>query len=357
MRRLCVAVAVIFTTVFLAASIGPTLFQTGDVDADETLTRVEVDGDGDAVFTLELRTRLDTEEESQAFEEFAAEVDAEPDAAVSNFRNSVEGLANRAENQTGRSMAVSNFSVETRSEPLPVERGVVVYTFDWSGFAESEDGLRIGDVLSGYILGDSDSLVISYPDGYSVDSVSPTPDSSDGEVRWDGPRDFDEDEPRVDVSPDEDGGSDGNGTTDGGEGTDSTDGTEEDEGVPFYVYPAVTVLVLSAAAVVLYRRRSDSEGAHEPVSVDEPSEPQPEPEPEPEPSFEDLPDAERVLRIVGTEDGRMKQKHLVERTGWSEAKVSQVTSRLEDEGEITKLRMGRENIIQLADDEDEKDST
>jgi hypothetical protein len=357
MRRLFVAVVVIFTTVFLAASVGPTLFQTGDVDTDETLTRVEVDGDGDAVFTLELRTRLDTEEETQAFEEFSADVEAEPDAVVSDFRNSVEELANRAENQTGRSMTVSNFSVETRSEPLPVERGVVVYTFDWSGFAESGDGPRIGDVLSGYILGDSDSLIVRYPDGYSVDSVSPTPDLSDGEVRWNGPRDFDEDEPRVVVSPDEDGGSDGNGTTDGGGGTDGTDDAQEADGVPLYVYPTVTFLMLSAAAVVLYRRRSDPEGAQETVSVSEPREPQPEPEPELEPSFENLPDAERVLKIVDTEDGRMKQKHLVERTGWSEAKVSQVTSRLEDEGEITKLRMGRENIIQLADGEDENGST
>jgi hypothetical protein len=355
MRRIPVAVAVVLIAVFLAASVGTTPFQTGDVDADETVTRVEVDEDGNAVFSLELRTRLDTEEESQAFEDFAADVEADPDSAVSDFRNSVEALANRAENETGREMSVSDFSVETRSEPLPVERGVVVYTFNWSGFAASEDGLRIGDVLSGYILGESDSLVIRYPDGYSVDSVSPTPDSSNGEVRWNGPRDFDEDEPRAVVSPGEGGTSDGDGTTDGDETDGTGDGTEKEGGVPIYVYGVVVVLLISAVAV-LYRGRSDSEGAPGPVSAEEPREPEPENEPEPEPGFEDLPDAERVLKIIDSEDGRMKQKRLVERTGWSEAKVSQVTSRLEDDGEITKLRMGRENIIKTADNGDEDDS-
>jgi hypothetical protein len=355
MRRIPVAVAVVLIAVFLAASVGTTPFQTGDVDADETVTRVEVDEDGNAVFSLELRTRLDTEEESQAFEDFAADVEADPDSAVSDFRNSVEALANRAENETGRDMSVSDFSVETRSEPLPVERGVVVYTFNWSGFAASDDGLRIGDVLSGYILGESDSLVIRYPDGYSVDSVSPTPDSSNGEVRWNGPRDFNEDEPRAVVSPGEGGTSDGDETTDGDETDGTGDGTEKEGGVPIYVYGVVVVLLISAVAV-LYRGRSDSEGAPGPVSAEEPREPEPENEPEPEPGFEDLPDAERVLKIIDSEDGRMKQKRLVERTGWSEAKVSQVTSRLEDDGEITKLRMGRENIIKTADNGDEDDS-
>lgn len=88
-------------------------------------------------------------------------------------------------------------------------------------------------------------------------------------------------------------------------------------------------------------------GAHSSDPLPGHEEPADPPEPS-EPTFGDLPDDERVLRIVESEDGRMKQKHLVERTGWSEAKVSQVTSRLEDDGEITKLRMGRENIIELA---------
>jgi hypothetical protein len=346
MQKILLAVAVL-AVVFSAASLGsaPYVPQTGAVDADETVTTVKVDEDGDAVFSLELRTRLDTQEKRQAFENFSSSVEADPDAAVAGFRDSVRVLVARADNRTGRDMSVSDFSVETRSEPLPVDRGIVVYKFDWSGFASTDGGVRIGDVLSGYILGESDSLVVRYPDGYAADSVSPTPDSSDGEVVWNGPRDFDEDEPRVVVLPGgEDAGPSDNGTV-------PSPDTVEAGDAPPYIYAVVFVLLLTALAAFLFYRRRQSGAAESDTGTSrengdaetgfgESS------------GFEDLPDGRRVLRIIESEDGRMKQKGLVYRTGWSEAKVSQVTSRLEEDGEITKLRMGRENIIELIDEED-----
>lgn len=344
MKKVLVILAVL-ATVFLAASLGSPLLQTEGVDADETVTTVEVDEGGDAVFSLELRTRLNTEEKRQAFEEFASGIEADPEAAVSDFRSSVEALVDRAENQTGREMSVSNFSVETRTEPLPVDRGVVVYRFDWSGFAASDDEIRVGDVLSGYILGETDSLVVRYPDGYSVDSVSPTPDSSDGEVRWNGPRDFNEDEPRVVVSPgDEGAGPSGNGTT-------SPPDTAGEAGIPPYIYVVVFVFLLTGVAAFLFHsgRQSDATGTDTDTSPENRGAETGDSE---ESGFAHLPDDRRVLRIIESEDGRMKQKGIVDRTGWSEAKVSQVTSRLEEDDEITKLRMGRENIIELVDEDD-----
>jgi len=197
MKRL-VVVAVLLAAVFTAASLGATFQQAGDVDADETVTKVDLDQNGDAVFTLEIRIRLNTDEKREAFEGFADDVDEDPDAAVSDFRESIESLVDRARDETGREMTVSGFAVETRSEPLPVERGIVEYRFDWDGFAaDANDGIEAGDVLSGYILGDSDALVFRYPDGYEVDSVEPSPDLDDDELRWDGPRDFDDDQPRA----------------------------------------------------------------------------------------------------------------------------------------------------------------
>ncbi len=354
MKRI-VVVAVVFTAVFVAASLGGAFQQAGDVDADETVTKVDVDENGDAVFTLEIRTRLDTDEKREAFDSFADEVEDDPDAAVADFRVSIESLVDRARDETGREMSVSDFTVETRSEPLPVERGIVEYRFDWDGFASANDAVEAGDVLSGYILGDSDALVFRYPDGYEVDSVEPSPDIDEDGLRWDGPRDFDDDQPRAVFVP-----VDPEAPADDTDDTDDalTENGDEAEaiGAPLYVYALVLIAIL-AVALFAYRRNGDDE-APEPPSKGPPepaSEPAPEPEPEPEPSFEDLPDEERVLRIIESEDGRMKQKHLVERTGWSEAKVSQVTSRLEDADEITKLRMGRENIIELQEDDGEDD--
>ena len=43
----------------------------------------------------------------------------------------------------------------------------------------------------------------------------------------------------------------------------------------------------------------------------------------------------------------MKQVDIVEETDWSKSKVSMLLSDMEDDGEVSKLRVGRENIVSL----------
>lgn len=65
--------------------------------------------------------------------------------------------------------------------------------------------------------------------------------------------------------------------------------------------------------------------------------------------FEDQPmiDEELVLELLEREGGRAKQVRVVEATDWSKAKVSRVLSRMEEEGEITRIKIGRENLVCL----------
>ena len=60
-----------------------------------------------------------------------------------------------------------------------------------------------------------------------------------------------------------------------------------------------------------------------------------------------LSDEERIHRMLERNGGRMKQATIVTETGWSNAKVSQLLSKMDDDGEIEKLRIGRENLITL----------
>lgn len=60
-----------------------------------------------------------------------------------------------------------------------------------------------------------------------------------------------------------------------------------------------------------------------------------------------LTDNERVEEIVESHGGQVRQSEIVDDTGWSKAKVSRVLSRMEDDGEISKIRIGRENLICL----------
>ena len=60
-----------------------------------------------------------------------------------------------------------------------------------------------------------------------------------------------------------------------------------------------------------------------------------------------LSDDDRVRQLLEDNGGRMKQTAIVEATEWSKSKVSMLLSEMEDDGEITKLRVGRENIVSL----------
>ena len=63
-----------------------------------------------------------------------------------------------------------------------------------------------------------------------------------------------------------------------------------------------------------------------------------------------LSDEERVERLLADNGGRMKQARIVSETGWSNAKVSQLLSSMDDADRVDKLRIGRENLISLPEE-------
>ncbi|WP_222918394.1 helix-turn-helix domain-containing protein [Natrinema sp. SYSU A 869] len=69
---------------------------------------------------------------------------------------------------------------------------------------------------------------------------------------------------------------------------------------------------------------------------------------EPEPAREKfVTDRERVRQLLRENGGRMKQSNIVDSVDWSKAKVSRLLADLEEDGQITKLRLGRENLVCL----------
>lgn len=102
-------------------------------------------------------------------------------------------------------------------------------------------------------------------------------------------------------------------------------------------------------------RTAADDGAAEGRSADESpttpppvaSPPDPEPNPDPDGNGPPLTKEEEICRILDEHDGRMKQSRLVDHTEWSQATVSRLLTKLEQEGTVTKLRSGRENIVEL----------
>lgn len=60
-------------------------------------------------------------------------------------------------------------------------------------------------------------------------------------------------------------------------------------------------------------------------------------------------DEDYVRLILDSNDGRVKQATVAQKTGWSDAKVSRLLCQMEDAGEIERYRIGREKVVTLPD--------
>ncbi|GAA5052205.1 helix-turn-helix transcriptional regulator [Haladaptatus pallidirubidus] len=69
--------------------------------------------------------------------------------------------------------------------------------------------------------------------------------------------------------------------------------------------------------------------------------------------FIQITDREYIRRLLRSHDGEMYQTEIVESTNWSKTKVSVKLSEMQSDGEITKIRLGRENLVVLPGSEPE----
>lgn len=60
---------------------------------------------------------------------------------------------------------------------------------------------------------------------------------------------------------------------------------------------------------------------------------------------------ERVAHLLDEHDGRMLQSEMVEAADWSKATVSRVLSRMEDDGAVTRVDIGKGNLVTRPEDE------
>ena len=326
---------------------GDVVFQEEAIDPDDVLITVEIDADGDAVWSIEYRTRLVTDDNETAFEAFRSDLEANPEAYTDRFRGRMETTVADADSATGREMSVSNVSVTAERREIPQEYGVVVYRFRWNGFADVEDGrITAGDAIGGLFLDEQSSLILSWPESHELAEASPDPtERRDGAVVWVGPTDFTAEEPRIAAER-------------------GSVVTAVPSWLPLLVGALLLVGVLAAyvrrgreatsdadgSAATPERAESaaatadDAESGDAETANDEASPPADE---------ELLSNEEQVLRLIEREGGRMKQKRVAEELDWTDAKTSQVTTGLRDEGELDGFRLGRENVLSLPDDDED----
>src|SRR5699024_3441230 len=147
-------------------------------------------------------------------------------------------------------------------------------------------------------------------------------------------------------------------------GTDPSNGGQipsiSDQLQVLLVVIGAVVIGLAFLAGIFYRRHRDHD-QHSRSPSDEPAITDPDPERTRETTESGalqtalLSNEEQVIRVLEHAGGRAKQQHVVEELAWTEAKTSQVVSDLRDDGTINSFRLGRENVLSLADTESEGD--
>ncbi len=335
---------------------------------EETLMDITLRENGDARWNVTARYLLADDNESEAFRGLAAEYE---DGRADFGPTSVpfERIVERVNASVDRSMELREVgrSAQLRRNGTV---GVLSLSFTWTNFTEISDGqIILGDAFwfgsDTWLptLGDEQTLTISIPNSYYLSSGSP----SGGKIvngtvlRYDGPQQFERGDFEMTYSP---------------KSTETPTTTPKEGFLPggSGLWGAVVVFLLltgSFGAYALAQRRGvDPTPTAEPSSVDAPDDdagasaatpranddeeaPAEEraPDDDSEPGSELLSDEERVLRLLRNNDGRMKQGQIVKETNWSNAKVSQLLSKMDDNDDVDKLRIGRENLITLPDED------
>lgn len=311
-------------------------------ERDSTVTRIRVAENGSAEWSVTVQTQLDSEEAEADFAAFRQEFERNRSAYVDDFRTRMSGVVGNA-SVPGREMSATGFEGEIGIEEVPTRLGYVTYRFQWNGFAPVEEGVvSVGDVLSGYFIQQNGVLVVEYPTGYEPSNIDPEPDSNGtDEIQWEGALDFDEQRPRVDLFPPD--------QSPPESGSDGSAGSGDSSGLVTPLFAGATGIAVLAGVGVFYvrwRRRQP-----ETVGTGDGERQPPDGESDDPPEVGDLATEEdEVLALLESEGGRIRQSEIADRLDWSPSKTSRVLSDMANEGTVEKLRIGRENVIDLADD-------
>lgn len=309
----------------------------GQPPADNTVTRIQVYANGSARWTVRIRTRLETEQDVEEYRAFQARFRNDTSRFLDPFGERIRRVVANAAETTGRGMAATDFRAATTVQEVPRRWGVVTYEFTWRGFAATRgDAVVVGDVFAGgFYIGPNDTLELVAPPGYGVEATDPRPDErEDGTLTWRGPTDFADGRPSARFVP--------AGATGGnGDGDSPPTGTVSPL---FGAFLVAALFVLVAVGVVAYRSGrlggpagfpgggetgGTADGAGGGIVTDE----------------------DRVREQLRENGGQMKQSDLADALGWSASKTSRVLADMTDEGTVEKLRLGRENVIELPEDE------
>jgi len=357
LRAVVATLAAVLLVASLAASPGVAAssadrLQTPD-RFDTTTFRIALYENGSATWTITHNQPLETDNETEQFRAYATTFEENETDLYRDFVADAGTLARIGTNETDRRMDAGNFQRSAGVEPGQ-DLGTVQMSFRWTNFSRVyEQRVVVSDVFAdGFYLGAGQTMVFEHDTSMAFTDARPAPDSrsvpeslaESRSITYEGEQSFADSRPYVELGPP------GTGATP----TPDTTNADVSPGDSMWQFALVlAVIALGAVAAAAWRSGAagavlgsdDGDGG---VTTESP------PDPSADAAVEDaelLNDDDRVVKLLEENGGRMKQVDIVETTDWSKSKVSMLLSDMEEDGDISKLRVGRENIISLAGEE------
>ena len=397
-RRWLVGLAVVLLGLTAGATLpasGASGPETGGLPAQDTPQLGTPEGFNDTEFRLTVfengttrwtishyRFLGDNESKVDQYRSFAERFNSTDTDTYRDFKTRARSLTSfGSDDATDRQMNATRFSKDAYvQQQFRGKVGVLEMSFAWTNFAQVTDsGVVVGDVFeNGMYVGPGQSLVFENstnlvfesadPDQYELANDAEPNLTASTTLEYRGEQNFDDFQPQVVFVTPGTSGQAGPPATDGDPAaspsttvtTQETSPTKSSEFGPIPLLVAILLLLVVGGAVAWYTGTlatvfrggggTDSDGGASaaepgsPVESEQPAEPA-------VPEEELLSDEDRVIELLEQNGGRMKQVNIVENTEWSKSKVSMLLSDMEDEGLISKLRVGRENIISKAGEE------
>lgn len=322
-------------TIFISLFILNLATPVSSIDFESNNYTIKLFKDGSAVWIVESSTPLSSREDLEAFTNYVDNFENYRESLLENFTSSIQKIVSDASRYVNRPMRAEGFNVSVEIvDTLAGKIGKLTYTFKWVGFSEAKDGtLVIGDVfIGGFYLYESDSLTIIVPEEYAINEVHPPPDKRDEvKITWFGKKLFPDRTPYVEAIiktlatktlTSEISVSTTYSTLSTSEYTTSVSEMQT-QWMSMLMYFSV---IISIALIIIFTIMFLGRKKERKFTVK---------------------DADEVISVIRELGGSAFQKQIVEKTGFSKAKVSEILSALEKNGVVEKVKVGRSKLIVL----------
>ena len=272
---------------------------------------INIKENGSAIWNVEYRTLLSTKEDFDSFENYSAQINSK---YLVEFRELMQRSSQEAAVATARTMVARDFNGEAIIQSTPTGKyGVVHYTFTWTNFAKTGQNINVGDVfVGGLYLSNDNTLIIQYPQGYTVEQVMPQPDQIRDGMIWYGLRSFSAGEPQIILAK------------------------------PSFTSTIAVILVIIglfiAGGVLFVKRKKEAEEKTSPeihetnIQI---------------PEIEMLDVEDRIMKILKESGGTLYQSEIGRQLNLPKSTVSSALNELHGKNIIQKIKKGRENLIRV----------